>query len=119
METVAGIERALLAGESRPYLVALIWPALRDLPNHLFVDDSRDPASLNRAGFHAQLTEWVRGVLVDLPSYALPRKFIVVLDEVDPSLVTAKGSLRRQAVISHFRAQIDEAYAVTSNINDL
>ncbi|MDX1929640.1 MAG: AMP-binding protein [Pirellulaceae bacterium] len=119
MEAVEGIERAVLVGESRPYLVALIWPAWRDLPNHLFVDGTRDPASLNLARFHAQLTDWVRGVLSDLPAYALPRKFIVVWNEVDSNLFTAKGSLRRQAVIVHFQAQIDEAYAVTANISDL
>jgi long-chain acyl-CoA synthetase len=119
LEEAEVIERALLVGESRPYLVALIWPAWKYLPSHLFADDTRDPASLHLADFHTQLTDWVRGALADLPLYALPRKFIIVLDEVDSSFVTAKGSLRRHAASFRFRAQIDEAFAVTSNINDL
>ena len=116
LERCGYIERALVVGENRPFLVALIWPAWSDLPDSLFVQESRDHRTLNLVTFHEVLVHWIRQALADLPEYARPRKFVVISDSPDSSLITPKGSLRRNQTSSWFRTQIDEAYKASANI---
>jgi len=118
LENIGCIDRALIAGEDRPHIVALIWPAWSNLPSSLFADDSRDYHSLDLGAFHRLLADLIHHALADLPYYVHPRKFIVVCESMDSSLVTPKGSLRRKLAISRYRSQIDNAYSVTPNICD-
>ncbi len=115
LESLKWVDRVLLAGENRPYVVALIWPAWSDLSPAFFVGDSPDRDSLNLAVFHEQLANQIPYTSSDMPEYGYPRKFIVVADSIDPSLVTPKGSLRRKMVISRYCSQIDAAYSAPSN----
>ncbi len=115
LENLECIDRALLAGENRPYVVALIWPAWSSLSLNLFTNDCRDTSDLNHQAFSKHLADSVLHILPDLPQYMRPRNFIFVLGSIDPELLTPKGSLRRKLVLTHYRAQIDEAYSVNSN----
>jgi long-chain acyl-CoA synthetase len=116
LEHFACFERVLLAGENRPYLVALVWPAWSQLPTSLFGHESCDRDTLDFLGFYNLMAEWVRRVLAGLPEYAQPQKFIIRLESLDSSLLTPKGSLRRRLALSQFQAQIDQAYTTNSNI---
>lgn len=118
LQEIPWIDRALLAGENAPYVVALIWPAWQALPANVFADDSRDPSSLDELVLQQMLADSVCGVLAEQQDYLRPRKFIVISDPIDSSLLTPKGSLRRKVAISRFRKQIEHAYMGTSNICD-
>lgn len=110
LEKISWIDRALLAGEDRPFVVVLIWPAWSKLPSSLFSFNSRERDSLDREAFERLLEGPFSHALADLPDYMRPRKIILVSDPMDPNLLTPKGNMRRKIALSRFQTLIDGAY---------
>lgn len=91
---------ALLAGDARPYPVALLLPRLEAA------------AALAHVGT-AELQARVDALCAPLPAYARPRRSLL-LDprEVQAAgLLTGNGRLRRRAALEYFATRIDALYA--------
>ncbi len=86
------IDRLVLIGEGQPHISALVWLNRDAVPEHFMQRDS-----LVRA-----LTQRIRLKLTDSPRYAIPEKLTIVEGRFPQQYLTAKGSIRRQKLLSAF-----------------
>jgi long-chain acyl-CoA synthetase len=90
IETIEGVEQAVVVGHAKPYLGAIISG---DVPQN-------------------QIDEGLRRINADLPHYRRIRKFIVAEQPftIENGLLTANRKLRRQAIEQAFALQVEEMY---------
>ncbi len=107
-------EQALVIGEGRPYLSALLvlnsdhWFSLAKA--HKL--DSLDPSSLNDKPLHSDIIHRLRNLLHDFPSYARIRRVTLTLEPwtADNNLMTATMKIKRPQVIAYHQADIEKMY---------
>lgn len=108
------IEQALVIGESRPFLAALLvlnadhWPGFaQDLGV-----DPLDRASLCDRKVVAAVERRVRDALKDFPGYAKIRRVYLTLEPwtVESGLITPTLKVKRQKVLQHFADTIERLY---------
>lgn len=108
-------EQALVIGEGRPYLAALLVPAsqawLRECARLGL--DAADPASLGSAAAQAWALERVAGAVRSLPAYARPRRVALLRDPwtVESALLTPTLKPKRRAIEARFATEIAALYA--------
>jgi len=91
IETIEGVEQAVVVGHGRPYLGAIITGAIDEKALKFGIDE------LN----------------TNLPHYKRIREYVVA-DEpftIENGLLTANQKLRRQAIESHFSPVVDQMYS--------
>jgi len=94
------ISNALVVGEGKPYIAALITidaeatAAMTDDERHAAVQAAVDAANRDRSRYE-QIKRWT----------LLPRDFSIEHDEITPTL-----KLKRKAVMAHFAAELVELY---------
>lgn len=105
------ILQAMIIGDGRPCLAALIVPNLQALQNELGIESLSHPrvATLYQERINARLSgvshyEQVRKFAL------LPRPF-----SIEEGEMTAKLSLRRKVIEEHFHREISQLYAQSSN----
>jgi long-chain acyl-CoA synthetase len=103
------IAQAVVVGEGRDYLAALIVPS----PESLAADTERGERTMSDSELAAQFAARIRQRLKGVSHYEqvrsfllLSRPFLVELGEMTP-----KQSLRRAVIQQHFAAEIDALYA--------
>ncbi len=107
-------EQAIVVGEGRPYLTALVvlnadlWPGLAQ-------ECGLDPmsyASLQDAGLNSLLLGRIKGALADFPGYAKIRRISVQLEPwtIDNGLLTPTLKLKRAQVIERNLGAIETMY---------
>ncbi len=107
-------EQAMVVGEGRPYLGALLvleadhWPGFaQDLGL-----DPLDPAALNDDRVHKAVLRRVQQALKDFPGYAKIRRVHLTLEPwtVDNGLLTPTLKIKRPKVLERFAEAIDAMY---------
>ena len=107
-------EQAMVVGEGRPYLGALLvleadhWPGFaQDLGL-----DPLDPAALNDDRVHKAVLRRVQQALKDFPGYAKIRRVHLTLEPwtVDNGLMTPTLKIKRPKVLERFAEAIDAMY---------
>jgi long-chain acyl-CoA synthetase len=109
------IEQALVVGEGRPYLTALLvlnpdeWRRLADR----YDLDADDEESLASEKLQQHLVKIVRRRLKDFPGYAKVRRVIPLTEpwSVDNGLLTPTLKVKRDKVLDRFADVIDSLYA--------
>ncbi len=108
------IEQAMVLGEGRPYLGALLvldadhWPGFaQDLGL-----DPLDAASLRQDKVHKAVLQRVQQALKDFPGYAKIRRVHLTLEPwtVDNGLMTPTLKVKRPKVMERFAAEIEAIY---------
>jgi long-chain acyl-CoA synthetase len=113
LELAEGVAHALVLGDGRPHLAALI--AL-DVPAMLAVSRAeglgcRDLAELARHPRIRQLVQaHVDQLNADLAGFEAIRRFAILADEPTPDERTPTGKLRRREVVARHAALIDDLY---------
>lgn len=108
-------EQAMIAGEGRPFLVALLvlnreqWSALAAGLGL----DGEDPASLEDARLLDEVCGRVAGLLREFPGYAQVRRVTLTLEPwtVENGLLTPTLKLRRAQVLERLREPMARLYA--------
>jgi len=108
------IEQALVIGEGRAFLAALIvmtqeqWHVLSKQMG--MIED--DPLSLESPALLTLLTERIAQRLTNFPGYARVRRIAVMLEpwSVENGLLTPTLKLRRNRIIAQYEKQIDKLY---------
>ena len=109
------IEQALVIGEGRPYLAAILvlnpeeWPRLA----RQFDLDSALDEILNNEKLHAHFVGVVGSRLKDFPGYAKVRRVILTREPwtVDNGLLTPTLKVKRAKVLEKFAGEINALYA--------
>lgn len=91
---VPEIDRAVVFGETRPHVVALIWPSAV----------YRSPIDLQ-----AKIARQLR----HLPRYAIPFKFSIMSEPLSQATatLTTKGTPRRQQIAERYRSEISQLFS--------
>lgn len=105
IQAQTAIEQAVIFGDSRPYLVALITP-------------SQDMITLSAAKKDAdgwlqkQIFEAIQTANANLSPPEKVRQFIITDEAFSPQngLTTNTGTFKRQDIISHYRARLEALY---------
>jgi len=108
------IEQALIVGEGRSFLTALIvmtreqWHVL-SAQLGMIEDDS---LSLESPALLSMLTERISHRLASFPGFARVRRIAVILEPwtVENGLLTPTLKLRRNRIVAQYEAQIDKLY---------
>lgn len=108
-------EQALIVGEGKSYLSALIvlsgenWPQLAQ--NHGL--DPLDPESLNNKKLKSTLLKIITTALHDFPGYAKVRRLSLSLQPwtIENGLVTPTLKIKRALVVKKFHNEIENMYA--------
>jgi long-chain acyl-CoA synthetase len=108
-------EQALVAGEGRPALVALLvlstehWPPLAQS----YALDPEDPASLHDQRLLRDLLQRVRGVMGAFPGHAKIRRLALTLEPwtVENGLLTPTLKVKRAEVLSRLVGVVEQLYA--------
>jgi long-chain acyl-CoA synthetase len=108
-------EQAMVVGEGRPYLAALVvlneahW---HDLAASLDVDPA-NPAALHDPRVTKALTHRLARHLRHFPGYAQIRRLYAELEPwtVDDGLLTPTLKIRRNQVLDRYRAVVEAMYA--------
>jgi long-chain acyl-CoA synthetase len=109
------IDQALVAGEGRPYLCAILvlnpdgWLGLA---RHYGLDDYAE-ASLENEKLRNHFITVIRHQLSDFPGYAKVRRVILTREPwtVDNGLLTPTLKVKRTVVLAKFAGRIDALYA--------
>lgn len=109
------ISQALVFGDRKPYLVALVT---LELPNVIEWDRKRGHVERSAAELAADpevnrlIADAVSGANRGLANYEQVRRFAVLAEDftVDNGLLSPTLKLRRKAVTTHYAAQIEELY---------
>ncbi len=109
------IEQAMVVGEGRPYLTAVLVLASEpwnELARELGLDP-HDRASLTDARVQRAVLKRVRVATRSFPAYARIRAVVLDLDPwtVEDGLLTPTLKLRRKPVLARYRADLDRLYA--------
>jgi len=107
-------EQALIIGEGRPYLTALVvlnleqWVPLAGQHNL----DPFDKASLQDRALQGSLLKMIGEALHDFPGYARIRRVTPLLEPwtVDNDLLTPTLKVKRAKVLAHYREGIEKMY---------
>jgi long-chain acyl-CoA synthetase len=127
LQQFPGIERAMLVGTGRPYVVALLWTGDKNLSP---VDTSHNPSPPSRMAhnrathesapicdgeWEVALHSYLARSFRDLPRPSLPEKFCLVRQPLSllQGTLTRKGTLRRKNIHQAHASQIDELYALS------
>jgi long-chain acyl-CoA synthetase len=108
-------EQALVVGEGRPALVALLvlsaehWPPLA----RSYALDPEDPVSLHDPRLLRDLLKRVRGVLGAFPGHAKIRRLALTLEPwtVENGLLTPTLKVKRAEVLSRLVGVVEQLYA--------
>jgi len=102
------IVQAMIVGDGRSYLGALIVPNQELLAGELARQSSRDAEAL--------LRERIDQRLANVSHYEQVRKFVVLPRpfSIEAGELTPKLSLRRKEIAAHFATEIESLYSVTS-----
>lgn len=108
------IEQALIVGEGKAYLSALIvlngenWPALAQ--KHGL--DPLDSHSLKNKSLHSSLLKQIATTLHDFPGYAKVRKIRLTLEPwtTENDLLTPTMKVKRAKVVDKYAAEIESMY---------
>ena len=109
------IEQALIVGEGKSYLSALIvlngetWPQLAQ-KNGL---DPHDPESLKNKKLKSALLKIITAALHDFPGYAKVRRISLSLQPwtIENGLITPTLKVKRALVVEKFHKEIENMYA--------
>lgn len=96
------IEEALVVGDGRKYLTALIWP-------------SEKGASLDRGALQESLRAWIEEHNKDFARPLQIKDFRIAPRALVEGELTAKGTIRRAPVITAFSALVDEMYSAAEH----
>lgn len=107
-------EQALVVGEGESYLSALLvlnsehWFTLAK--QHQL--DAFDPESLTNKKLHGEIIQRLRQLLYSFPAYAKIRRVTLTLEPwtLENDLLTATLKVKRNKVIEHHQADIDQMY---------
>lgn len=93
------VEEALVVGDGRKYLTALIWP-------------SENGSKLDRQALHESLQKQIGDINAELARPLQLKDFRIAPRPLSPGAgeLTAKGTIRRAAVLTSFSALVDEMY---------
>ena len=108
-------EQAMVVGEDRPYLVAVVvlnaefWP---ETAGRLEVDAETD---LNSEVVRNFAKDKIAELITGFPGYAYIREVVLTLEEwqVDNGMITPTLKLKRPVLIEHFKSEIEELYTET------
>ncbi|MGH8453127.1 MAG: AMP-dependent synthetase/ligase, partial [Nevskiales bacterium] len=108
-------EQAMIVGEARPYLTALVvlnaeqWP---ELAAELGLD-ANDSSALTNAALVQKMQARVTQLLKDFPGYAKVRRITLSLEpwSVDNGCLTATMKLKRNIVVQQYAQAIEQMYA--------
>lgn len=108
------IRHAVVVGEARPYLAAILEcepePLARELA-HLGLDPD-DAGSLDSPRLERRLLQHAAGLLHDYPAHAQIRRAAVTTDEwnVENGLLTPTDKVRRRAIARRYRERLRQLY---------
>ena len=107
------IKEAVVVGEGRPYLTALILPDYDRLRAHLGQGGATNAALADNPAVIALIQAAVDAVNADLARVGAIKKFRLLPRELGsaPGEMTVTQKLRRQAVVGNFAALVEEMYA--------
>jgi long-chain acyl-CoA synthetase len=108
------VEQAMVVGEGKPYLGALIV-LNPDLWSGFAEEFDRDPSlqeSLHDEQIQGVVVKRIRAALKDFPGYAKIRRVALLLEpwSIDNGLMTPTLKIKRQKVTEHYKELIDSLY---------
>jgi long-chain acyl-CoA synthetase len=108
------IEQAMVVGEGKPYLGALVI-LNPDLWNGLAEEFDQDPSnetSLQNEQIQGMILKRIRAALKDFPGYAKIRQVALLLEpwSIENGLMTPTLKVKRQKVTERYKQQIDSLY---------
>jgi long-chain acyl-CoA synthetase len=102
------IERAVVCGQGRAHVVALLWPSATDSQRDSQRDSSPVPR-LTKQQWQTRISERLRR----FPRHAIPIRFAWIEQPLsyESGLLTLKGSIRRARIEAHYSATIASLYS--------
>lgn len=97
--SLPGVQRAVVFGNGRPHVVALLWGVSADTHGLRTANDAQQP----------DWAELIAQQLSRFPRHAIPTRFAWISEPLsaDNGLLTLKGSLRRRQIEDRFKRVID------------
>jgi long-chain acyl-CoA synthetase len=110
----AEIQQAMVVGDKRPHLVALLVPDDEFL--NTFASKNGKPVELSELctdpGLHAALSDAVDRINRDLPAFERIRRFTVASSvfTVENKMMTPSLKIRRHVIFENYRKSLDDLY---------